>query len=172
MKNKSLLYNLVLGALFIALVFVVTKFLQIPNGISGGFVSLGDTFIYIAASILPTPFAIAAGFGAALSDATSASSIIYVLPDIIIKTLIVLFFTYKNTNIINKRNVIALVLAGLTGLIGYFITDVILYRNFLSPILGDLIFGSFQPILCGIAYMIVGTALDKAKIKQRISKFY
>jgi uncharacterized repeat protein (TIGR04002 family) len=171
MRNKTLLYNLILGALFLALVFVVTKFLQFPNGITGGFVSLGDTFIYFAASILPTPFAIVAGFGAALSDATSAGAVVYVIPDIIIKTLLVLFFTYKNTNIICKRNIVAIILAGLTGLVGYYFTDVIIFRNFISPIIGDLLIGSLQPILCAVAYVIVGTALDKAKIKQRIKKF-
>ena len=62
--NKLLL--LVLSALFAAMITVMTAFLfHIPIGVNGGYLHFGDALIYLAASMLPTPYAcIAAAVGA------------------------------------------------------------------------------------------------------------
>ena len=54
--NKLLL--LVLSALFAAMITVMTAFLfHIPIGVNGGYLHFGDALIYLAASMLPTPYA-------------------------------------------------------------------------------------------------------------------
>lgn len=65
--NKQLIY-VVMAALFAAIITVVTAYvLRIPTG--NGYIHLGDSFIFLAASLLPLPYAIAAAaVGAGLAD--------------------------------------------------------------------------------------------------------
>ena len=99
--NKQLIY-VVMAALFAAIITVVTAYvLRIPTG--NGYIHLGDSFIFLAASLLPLPYAIAAAaVGAGLADALTAP--IWVIATVIIKSLIVLPFTSKKDKIINARN--------------------------------------------------------------------
>lgn len=84
--NKQLIY-VVMAALFAAIITVVTAYvLRIPTG--NGYIHLGDSFIFLAASLLPLPYAIAAAaVGAGLADALTAP--IWVIATVIIKSLIV-----------------------------------------------------------------------------------
>ena len=95
--NKQLIY-VVMAALFAAIITVVTAYvLHIPTG--NGYIHLGDSFIFLAASLLPLPYAIAAAaVGAGLADALTAP--IWVIATVIIKSLIVLPFTSKKDKII------------------------------------------------------------------------
>ena len=98
--NKQLIY-VVMAALFAAIITVVTAYvLHIPTG--NGYIHLGDSFIFLAASLLPMPYAIAAAaVGAGLADALTAP--IWVIATVIIKSLIVLPFTSKKDKIISRR---------------------------------------------------------------------
>ena len=59
-----------LSALMAALIYVFTAFLHVPS--ATGYTHIGDAFLYLAGSILPAPFAAAAGaVGAGLSDVLS-----------------------------------------------------------------------------------------------------
>ena len=56
--NKQLIY-VVMAALFAAMITVFTAYvLRIPAG--NGYIHLGDSFIFLAASLLPLPYAIVA----------------------------------------------------------------------------------------------------------------
>ena len=71
--------------MFAALIFVLTAYLHIPS--HTGYTHVGDAFIYMAASLLPTPYAIGASVvGAAMADALSGY-VIWVVPTIIIKAI-------------------------------------------------------------------------------------
>jgi uncharacterized repeat protein (TIGR04002 family) len=171
MRNKTLLFNLTLGAIFAAAIFIVTYLFQFKL-LFGANINLGDTLIYIIASILPTPFAMAAAaIGPSLADTLSGYPI-WVPADIIIKALLVLYFTRNRENILCKRNIIAVFLAGATGLLGYFIYDYFFVScNAITAFTNEIGVGFLQPVVCGIIYIVVAASLDKAKIKQRISKF-
>ena len=69
--SKQLIY-VVMAALFAAMITVFTAYvLRIPAG--NGYIHLGDSFIFLAASLLPLPYAIvAAAVGAGLADALTA----------------------------------------------------------------------------------------------------
>ena len=161
--------KLVMTAVFTALVFVTTAYiLHIPIPLTGGYVHIGDAIIYLAAACLPLPYAIfTASVGAALCDALFAP--VYVIPTIIIKAILVLFFTNKNKKIICKRNVIALVLAGVTGVLGYYAVDAFLYfdKNFLAA-LSPLPMSFVQPVASAVVFLIVGAALDRLNFKNMI----
>ena len=72
MKNKNSVFYMVLASLFAALIAVFTAFIfriPIKIGANSAYIHFGDAFIFLAASILPTPYAVAAaGIGGALGD--------------------------------------------------------------------------------------------------------
>lgn len=67
MENRQKLYRMTITALFAAAIAVMTAYLlHIP--IPGGYVHIGDSLIYLAASLLPLPYAVAAAaIGAGLA---------------------------------------------------------------------------------------------------------
>ena len=104
MNQSQKTRTMILTALFAALVFVVTR-INIPTGIGSHIIHVGDSIIYIAACILPMPYAMAAGaIGAALADALTPGAMVWVIPTLLIKPLLVLFFTQKNTHFICMRD--------------------------------------------------------------------
>ena len=67
MKNKQT-YEIVLTGLGMALVFVATMFIKVPNALDGYF-NLGDGFILLFASFLnPFESFLIGGLGSALAD--------------------------------------------------------------------------------------------------------
>lgn len=162
-QNKKL-RTLVLSAVFAAVIFVTTYFLHINTPFNNGYVHPGDAFIYLAACILPTSYAMAAAsIGAAFSDLLASP--IYALPTLVIKALLTLFFTAKAEKFIVKRNVIGIFLAGIAGLLGYFIFESFIYG--IQPAAINAVFGAAQPIISGILFLAIGAALDKAGFKKR-----
>ena len=156
-----------LAAVLAALTFLTTYFIRIPSGFNGGYIHPGDAVIYLAASILPGPYAMAAaGIGAALSDVLSPGGIVWAIPTLIIKPVLTLYFTASAMTIITKRNVIAVFLAGITGLAGYYLAGSVISGNFIAPLL-ELPFDALQPLASGILFVVVGAALDKVNLKQR-----
>lgn len=157
---------IVMSSLFAALIFLVTAYIfHIPVGGNNGFVHVGDAFIYLAAVILPMPYAIiAAMIGAGLADLITGSAI-WIIPTIIIKPILVLFFTSKGEKIINTRNITASVVAGIVGTILYMIAEGIMIGSFSSAFVLSLI-GLLQPIGSFVVFIIIGLAFDKLNIKK------
>jgi len=168
MKNNVSLQvkKLVFASLFAAIIFIATYILHVPLPFNGGYIHLGDTFIYLAACIMPMPYAMAAGaIGAGLSDALSPGAFVWVIPTIIIKPLLTLYFTRKPEKFICKRNIIGIFLAGITGLIGYFIAGSIISGSIIAAF-GFMLVDSIQPIASGILFVIIGIAFDKSNMKK------
>ena len=69
MDSRQNLHRLVTAALFAAAIAVMTAYLlHIPLP-TGGYIHLGDALIYLAACLLPVPYAAAAAaIGAGLAD--------------------------------------------------------------------------------------------------------
>ena len=59
-----------LTGLMAAMIALMTAYIcHIPTGINGGYIHFGDSLIYIAAALLPTPYAHAsAAIGGGLAD--------------------------------------------------------------------------------------------------------
>ncbi|MDU2159011.1 TIGR04002 family protein, partial [Clostridium sp.] len=115
-----------------------------------------------------TPYAmLAAGIGAGLADAL-AGGMIWVLPTIIIKPIMVLFFTSKRDSIICKKNVLAIFIAGIVGWFGYYLAGAVISGSFVAP-LATFFIDIMQPIGSGIIFLIAGYSLDRVKIRQRLS---
>lgn len=159
--------TLVSAALFSALICVTTAyFLHIPVG-NAGFVHVGDTFIYLAAVLLPTPYAaMSAAIGAGTADILTGSAN-WALATIIIKPILVLFFTNKSEKIINTRNVFAAVVAGMVGTVLYMIAEGIMIGSLFSAFMLSFI-GLIQPVGSLILFIIIGGVFDRLKIKEII----
>ena len=61
-KRQTLkLKYLTITGLMAAMITIMTAYIcHIPTGINGGYIHFGDSLIYLAAAILPTPYALAA----------------------------------------------------------------------------------------------------------------
>lgn len=171
MKKQSSLRLGVITALFGALIFVVTAYiLHIPTPATGGYIHLGDAFVYLAASVLPAPYAIAAaGIGEALSDALTGS-VMYAVPTLLIKSAMALCFTSAGEKIVTKRNAVASVAAGVICVAGYYLTEVILYHNFASPLV-EIPANLVQASASAVIYLFAGKALDRSRLKNSMAAF-
>ncbi len=182
-SQKKALYTIIFASVFTAIIAVLTFFVKIPS--HNGYVHIGDSVIYIASCILPTPFAVfCAAIGGALAD-TIGGYIIYIVPTLIIKALISLCFDNKGKKIVSKRNIIGLIPASIITILGYYVAEVVLValstsRGF-SQILSNLftsvtwisalycIPGNItQAVASVIVFILFGIALDKIKFKDKI----
>ena len=157
------LKNICLAGIFTALVFVFTAYLHIPS--HTGYTHVGDGFIYLAACILPLPYAVFTGaVGALLADCLTGFAV-WAPGSLVIKAVTVLFFTAKGKNIISKRNLFALISGALICCGGYYLYESIITGNFISPLAGIPGYLT-QSLLSSILYVVLGFSLDKLKFKE------
>ncbi|MGI6203293.1 MAG: TIGR04002 family protein [Eubacteriales bacterium] len=168
MKAKSL-RNIVLSAVFAAIIFVATAYLpRLPIlGGAGGYVHVGDTFIYLAASVLPLPYAMVAGaIGGALADALTGY-VVWAPATFIIKALMALPFHSTGTKIASPRNIIASAVSGLVCTAGYYIYEALLITSF-AVAAASLPFNLIQGLISTVLFAAVGFAFDRLKLKSKI----
>ena len=163
---KENLRPLMTASLFAAAVTVMTAYmLHIPLP-TGGYIHLGDALIYLAACLLPVPYAAAAAaIGAGLADLLTAP--MWVLPTLVIKAVIVLFFTNKGERLLCRRNLAAVVIAGLFSPAAYALAGCAMTGTmaaFVPQVLGTLI----QGIGSGALFIVITPALDGVKLKARV----
>ena len=159
MKKLSV-KNLALSGLLGALVLVFTAWLHIPVG--NGYVHIGDAFIYLAAVLLPTPYALLTAVGGAvLADCLSGYAL-WAPASLIIKALTVLLFTSKKPKLLNLRNVLAPVGAGVLCAGGYYLYEAVLYGDYATPLLSAP--GNLMQSLCSaVVFFLVAGALKNRK---------
>jgi len=116
-------------AIFATLICIMTAYVcHIPVPISGGYIHIGDSLIYIAASILPKPYAmVAAAIGGGMADLLTAP--MWVGPTMIIKALIVLPFCSSDKKVIAKRNIIGAFVAYIISAVGYYIANTVIFGS-------------------------------------------
>ena len=165
-RNDNKLRLLTLTAVFAALTYVLTAFLQVPT--VKGYVHIGDAVIFLAAAVLPTPYAAAAGaIGAGLSDALSGY-FIWVPATIVIKALTTLAFTNKSEHIVSPRHLAAIVPALILCVGGYGLySGLVIYHNVAAGF-ADAAANAVQSVTSGIVFILVGTALDRSGAAKRV----
>ncbi len=164
MKNKKIKL-LTLSGLFAAIIFVLTAYIHIPS--HNGYTHVGDAFIYLAATILPMPYALcASAIGGMLADVLSGYAI-WAPATVIIKILIALLFTNKKENIICKRNILALFFAAIITFVGYYLYEAIFISNFAVALLGILGYLT-QSTLSAIVFVILAKTFDKLNIRSKL----
>ncbi|MCR5815275.1 MAG: TIGR04002 family protein [Ruminococcus sp.] len=167
-RNDNKLRLITLTAVFAALIYVLTAFLHVPT--IKGYVHIGDGVIFLAASILPTPYAAAAAaIGAGLSDALSGY-FIWVPATIVIKALTTLAFTNKSEHIIGTRNLLALIPALILCVGGYGLYSGLVIYHSLAAGFADAAANTVQIVASSIVFVLAGTALDRTKAVKRVKK--
>lgn len=167
MQNSKTRY-LSITAIFAALITVMTAYVfHIPVPIAGGYLHFGDSLIYLAATILPRPYAmLAASIGGGLADLLTAP--MWVLPTVIIKALITLPFSSKEDKIFTKRNKIAPVLSYFISGTGYYLANNLVFHS------GVALFTSFGASLIqsagsAITFYLLASLLDKSGFKRMLN---
>ncbi len=175
--NKHL-RHVVLAALLAALIFLFTAYvLHIPVGTGGGYIHLGDTMVYMAAVLLPLPYAVAAAaIGGGLADVLSGAAV-WAVPTVIIKSLMVLFFTAKADRMLCRRNWWAPLPAGVVGIGGYFLAELAIVTlsggTMQAALVGSMaavLPNMVQELAGGVAFLVLAAVLDKANFKLHLSK--
>lgn len=161
-KNRYL----TMTALMAALITIMTAYIcHIPVGVNGGYIHFGDALIYLAAVLLPRPYALAAAaIGGGLADILTAP--MWTPATVIIKMLIVLPFSNKSTKIVTPRNVFAAVMGYFISGLSYFFAEYILFGTW-SVLLLSMWGSLIQSGGSAIFFVIFGCALDKVHIKKR-----
>ncbi|MDY4787708.1 MAG: ECF transporter S component [Bacilli bacterium] len=161
MKNKHII-NIVRTALFVALIYIVTLFINIPYGV--GNINVGDSLILIGALFLsPIHLGIAGGIGPFLADITLGYGS-YAPFTLIIKFLegIIVSLLYRYV-FKNKNSMICFLLASLVASIviplGYFLTNVFLYD--LATGFASLVGDSIQMIASVIIANVLAYSIRK-----------
>lgn len=159
-KENEKLVNMVYAGLFAALTALLTAVLHIPVG--NGYVHCGDAVIYLAAVMLPLPYAAgAAAVGGALADVLSGYAV-YALPTFIIKAMLAAVFSaVGGTQMLEKRRILAMILCGLVSVTGYWLTAVILYGGWAAQFVETVPGNCMQAIASGIVYAVIAAAMAR-----------
>ncbi|MBQ3069910.1 MAG: TIGR04002 family protein [Clostridia bacterium] len=164
MPSKRL-QRLCLSALFAALIYVFTAFFHIPS--HTGYTHIGDAFLFLAACLLPRPYAAAAGAsGAVLADCLTGFPL-WAPASAVIKALSVLAFSSRTQKVLCTRNALALLPAFLLCIGGYYLYDAMLCGNMVAPLAGIPGYIT-QCVLSGGLFLIAAVALDKLHIRHHV----
>ena len=167
-KSSKNMKNMAVTAVLAALITIMTAYIcHIPVPATGGYIHFGDSLIYIAACLLPKPYAMLAGaIGGGLADLLTAP--MWAIPTIFVKMLITIPFTSKQKNIVNKRNIIATVVAYFISATGYFLAEALVFGYDVAIFTSFA--GSFvQSAGSAVIFLAFGVALDKVQIRKRLS---
>lgn len=150
-----------------ALVFVTTYFFHVPTGFNGGYIHFGDALVYLSASILPLPYAMAASaIGAGLADIMSPGSAIWAPATVIIKSLCCLPFTSKKERLLCRRNVIGVFIAGMITIVGYFVAGGLI--GGFGAAVASFVLDWVQPTGSGVCYILLAVLLDRVHLKRTL----
>lgn len=154
-KMKIDTKEMVITAMFIALVFVFTAFIniQLPFGGKGGLIHLGNIPLFIAAIVFGKKTgAIVGAVGMGLFDILSGWAMWAPFTVLIVGTMgfTVGLITEKKEKHKFLWYIFGIIVACLIKVVGYYFAEVILYGNWITPfasILGNVIQVSFAGIV-------------------------
>ncbi|MBU3131845.1 ECF transporter S component [Clostridium gasigenes] len=174
--NSNNIKNLVLNSLFIALVYVATRFINIPGPTPGGLFHLGNVIFFTIAIVFGKKAgAISGGVGMALFDLTSPYAIwapftlvIRMAMGYIIGAAAEKFQKKKAYNIVSI--LVGITVATLVMIVGYYISEVILYHNFITPL--QSVWGNFMQSVVGTVIGVPFSVTLKAALKKANVNIY
>lgn len=161
-----------LSGLFAAMIFILTL-IHVPTG--QGYTHAGDGMIYLAACILPAPYAVAASaIGGVLADGLSGAAI-WIPATIVVKILTAICFTNKSEKIITIRNIFGIIPSLILCVVGYSLYEgIFIVGSFSLTAIGAAFVQTpaylVQVFASSVLYIIIGVILDKINFKKSIYK--
>jgi len=165
-KTKALVIN----ALFIALTLVTTMFINIKLPImgNGGLIHLGNVPLFIAAFVFGKKTgAIAGAFGMGLFDLISGWAIWAPFTFFIVGAMGFLSGLISE-KVPGKRvvvNILAIAVALIIKIVGYYFAEVILYGNWLQPF-GSIPGNVMQVVIAGIIVVPLAGRIKKRTLQK------
>ena len=150
-----------------AVVFVCTAYLHIPS--HTGYTHIGDAFIFLAACVLPLPYAVFVGAGGALLADCLTGFALWAPASVFIKAATVLCFSRRSRRIVSWRNLLALVPSAALCIGGYYLYDALITGNFIAPLAGIPGY-VVQSVMSTVLFVVVGIAWDKCRITDLLRK--
>ena len=159
---KNYVKKLALGGMLSAVILAMTIGMHVPVPATGGYVHLGDGFIFLTAAVLGPYAALAAGIGSALADLLGGY-FIYIPATFVIKAAMGLIAGKFAVHCGRIRRTIVFVIAELVMVLGYFAFEWALYGGAaaLGAVLPNLVQGAFGVILGLILTEIFARTFDK-----------
>lgn len=154
--------KLAMSALMIALIFVCTYTIKIPNPATGGYSHMGDCMIFLAVIVLgKKQGALASGLGGALSDLLSGAAM-WVLPTFIIKYIMGWMMgsvLYKN-----KQHgwIIGAVIGGIWQIIAYTLVKIPMVGG--APAIASIPGILTQTVVGLVIYVVIAKGLEHSKV--------
>ncbi|MDQ6596241.1 ECF transporter S component [Bacillus salipaludis] len=160
-KTKAIVIN----ALFIAMTFVATMFINIrlPLMGNGGLIHLGNVPLFLAALVYGKKTgAIAGAFGMGLFDIVSGWAIWSPFTFVIVGAMgfVVGLISEKSTGNRVLASTLAIAVALIIKVVGYYFAEVILYGNWVQPF-GSVPGNIMQVVLAGIIVIPIAARLKK-----------
>ena len=126
---------LALGGLMAALIFCATYFIKLPIPWAQGYIHIGDGFVFLAAVMLPTPYAVgAAAIGAGLSDLIGGYPL-WIPATVGVRIIAVLMLEKGSRDPLCPRIFLALAGAAAVNVVGYWgYESAVIYGNALSGV--------------------------------------
>lgn len=174
-KNSERIRLIALSGMFAAMITVMTTFIRIPAS-HNGYTHAGDSMIYLAAMVLPAPFAAAASsVGGFMADilagapewafATAIIKAINTLPFIAVRYY--LKKLGRDNRIISPYSIAMLIPTSLVTIVGYYIAEGLMF-GFEASLVTTLLTGWLQPTAGAAVFILVGGALDGIGFKSKI----
>ena len=174
-KQSERIRLIALSGIFAAMITVMTTFIRIPAS-HNGYTHAGDSMIYLAAMVLPAPFAAAASsVGGFMADilagapewafATAIIKAINTLPFIAVRYY--LKKLGRDNRIISPYSIAMLIPTSLVTIVGYYIAEGLMF-GFEASLVTTLLMGWLQPTAGAAVFILVGGALDGIGFKSKI----
>lgn len=173
--NRKKTQNLALAAIFTAAITALTM-VHLPLPSEAGYVHIGDSMIYLAASFLPGPYAIvAAALGGALADMVFGffnwMPFTFVIKALNVIPFVICFKYSKKSQqkIVTLPSVMMSLVSGVITIVLYFFASWIVYGNAATAWL-DVPGSVVQAVGSSVIYCLAGVALDAAKVKNKLNR--
>jgi uncharacterized membrane protein len=166
-KTKITTKDLVLTGLLTAIVFSATMFINIrlPISINGGLIHMGNIALFLTAFLFgKKKGAIAGAFGMGLFDILSGwtawAPFTFVIRGVMGYVIGSISHANNKEGVNALYNIIAIIIGGIWMIGGYYMTEVILYGNWITP--ATSIPGNIVQIVFGCLSVILAPMLKKA----------
>lgn len=167
---RSKTKDVTISGLLIALVFIATKFinLRLPISMNGGLIHLGNTMLFMAAIIFgKKKGALAGSVGMALFDMVSGWMAWAPFTFIVRGIMGYVIGSISHSGGRNGNNLLwniaAILIGGIWMICGYYVTEVVLYGNWISPVTS--IPGNVVQIIAGaVLGLPIITTIKKTKL--------